>query len=286
MPAEPTRRGNHARRKPGRSRREAGAGGFNRGRALVLLSAVMVSLIAIVATIVGVVLLASPSQAARASMPTAGPGDSRTVGAIFKMSAGRLGSHICSGSVVDSPSGDLVLTAAHCVSGRSDLAFVPDYSDGHEPYGVWQVSRVIVDQNWQSSSDADDDFAFLTVHQAGAKTSLQDLTGGEVLGIGAPAGQMVTVAGYPDDLNTQVSCQNVATAFGITQLKFDCGGFPDGTSGSPFLASPASAGGSSVVIGVIGGYERGGSTPSVSYAARFGPSMAALYKTAVAEASS
>jgi hypothetical protein len=37
------------------------------------------------------------------------------------------------------------------------------------------------------------------------------------------------------------------------------------------------------VIGVIGGYEQGGDTPSVSYSARFGSSVRALYNKAVAK---
>ena len=36
------------------------------------------------------------------------------------------------------------------------------------------------------------------------------------------------------------------------------------------------------MIGVIGGYEQGGSTASVSYAAKFSTRMAALYRTALA----
>jgi hypothetical protein len=35
------------------------------------------------------------------------------------------------------------------------------------------------------------------------------------------------------------------------------------------------------VIGVIGGYEQGGNTPSVSYSARFGQAVRNLYNTAV-----
>jgi hypothetical protein len=35
------------------------------------------------------------------------------------------------------------------------------------------------------------------------------------------------------------------------------------------------------VIGVIGGYEQGGDTPSVSYSARFGQAVRNLYNTAV-----
>jgi hypothetical protein len=38
-----------------------------------------------------------------------------------------------------------------------------------------------------------------------------------------------------------------------------------------------------MVIGVIGGYQQGGDTPSVSYSARFGALVADLYKTAVGQ---
>ena len=199
---------------------------------------------------------------------------------------GKLQSHFCSGSVVDSPSGDLVLTAAHCTTGRTaaELAFVPDFYKGHAPYGVWLVSRIIVDQNWQSSTDQDDDFAFLVVHRHGSTLSLEDLVGGEHVAIGAPAGATVTVEGYPADLNAQISCQNTALAYGTTQMQFDCGGYTDGTSGGPFLVNVMGPDSPGTVIGVIGGYEQGGSTPSVSYAARFGVSMLQLYQTALAEA--
>ena len=37
------------------------------------------------------------------------------------------------------------------------------------------------------------------------------------------------------------------------------------------------------VIGVIGGYEQGGNTPSVSYSSRFGRAAAALYRLAAAQ---
>jgi Trypsin len=49
------------------------------------------------------------------------------VGALFSLSGGHLGRHFCTASVVDSPVRDLVITAAHCVSGRRPgrVAFVP-----------------------------------------------------------------------------------------------------------------------------------------------------------------
>jgi V8-like Glu-specific endopeptidase len=239
---------------------------------------------------IAVVVATSLSLAPAASMPvsTAGSGQTSTVGALFSRTAsGRLSHHFCTASVVDSPAGDLVITAAHCVDGLapSQVAFVPDYSHGEQPYGVWTVSQIIADPQWLSSADPDDDFAFLIVQKHGSGVALQALTGGEIIGIGEPAGRTVKVAGYPDGQDGPITCENAALDFSPTQLQFDCGGFTDGTSGSPMLAGSGSAGRASMVIGVIGGYQQGGDTPSVSYAARFGMRMAALYQTALAAAS-
>jgi hypothetical protein len=49
----------------------------------------------------------------------------------------------------------------------------------------------------------------------------------------------------------------------------------------PAVAGVNPATGLGTAIGVIGGYEQGGYSADVSYAARFGASAAALYKIAV-----
>jgi Trypsin-like peptidase domain len=205
------------------------------------------------------------------------------VGALFTVtSGGSLGGHFCSASVVDSPARDLVITAAHCVGGSGQLAFVPGYDNGRMPYGIWRVTRVIVGQSWISSANPNADVAFLTVTgQDGAK--IQDITGGERLGIGQPAGQYVRVIGYPQASNVPIRCGNLARSFGPAQLVFDCGRYTDGTSGGPLLEDVNPTTGLGTVIGVIGGYQQGGDTPSVSYAARFGALVADLYKTAIGQ---
>ncbi len=110
------------------------------------------------------------------------------VGALFTLTAGRLGPHFCTASVVSSPHGDLVLTAAHCVSGNtSDMVFVPGYDNGRAPYGLWTVQRVYADQAWQSAADPDDDAAFLQVTQPGSVRPIQDVTGAEKLITGPAA---------------------------------------------------------------------------------------------------
>ena len=205
------------------------------------------------------------------------------VGALFTVSEGRLGAHFCTATVINSPNGDLVITAAHCVSGTSAaFAFVPGYDAGAAPYGVWTVTRVYVDASWNSSSDPNDDVAFLQVSQPGSTVPIQEVTGAEQLKIGMPAQQLVEVIGYPDSSNKAIACRNWTSEPMQDQLEFNCGGYTDGTSGGPFLAGVNPLNGRGMVIGVIGGYEQGGFEPEVSYSAMFGANVMALYKVAVA----
>jgi V8-like Glu-specific endopeptidase len=225
---------------------------------------------------------AQPMSSAASLMPTM---DARAVpfsgtpavGALFDTGDGALRSHFCSASVVDSPARDLLVTAAHCVTGpgSGSIVFVPGYDNGRVPYGVWPITRVIVGQGWTSSGNPDEDVAFLVTNGP-----VQDTTGGERLGVGLPAGHMVSVVGYPQSTNSPIRCDNLALAFSAADLEFDCGGYTDGTSGGPLLENVSPSTGLGTVIGVIGGYERGGYTPSVSYADRFGALVADLYKTA------
>ena len=223
--------------------------------------------------------MAAPSRAGQAFAGTP------AVGALFTASAGRLGQHFCTASVVDSPAGDLVITAAHCVGGASGtIEFVPGYDRGDQPYGVWTVTKVYVDQAWKSSSSDDDDFAFLRVSRPGSSVPVEDVTGADRLATGTPAGrQMVQAIGYPNATNQPVTCQNWLRQPMAGQLEFDCDGYTNGTSGGPFLAKVDQATGQGLVIGVIGGYEQGGDTPQVSYSPVLGANATALYKQAVAD---
>jgi V8-like Glu-specific endopeptidase len=209
-------------------------------------------------------------------------GGTPAVGALFTMSGGQLRGHECTASVVASPAGNLLITAAHCVSGSGQYAFAPGYHNGSDPYGIWTVSKVFVARAWAVSGDPNYDVAFLEVQQSSQGRSIQDVTGAERLGTGWGPVQSVQVIGYPEVANSPITCQATTRAFGSEQLQFDCGGYTDGTSGGPFLAQVNSATGLGTVIGVIGGYQQGGNTPSVSYSSRFGSAVAALYRRAVA----
>jgi V8-like Glu-specific endopeptidase len=205
------------------------------------------------------------------------------VGALFSSSAGQLGRHFCTASVVSSPAGNLLITAAHCLQGKTlnradSVVFAPGYHDGSFPYGTWPVTSFYVDSRWQQSQDPNDDVAFLTV--GGPSADIQRVTGAETLMVNQPP-QQVQVIGYPDEANEPITCTAAARGFGLSQLVFDCDNYTDGTSGGPFLANVGATTGNGWVIGVIGGYQQGGDTADVSYSPRFLPSLLSLYRVAI-----
>jgi V8-like Glu-specific endopeptidase len=210
------------------------------------------------------------------------------VGALFQVGQGGPAQHYCTGSVVHSPAGDIVLTAAHCVTtnGSIDspatLEFAPGWVNGDSPYGTWRVTQVYTDASWRASQNPDDDVAFLKLAPASDGVPIEDVTGAETLGTGWPARTYVRVIGYPDGASQPVWCANWTTGFSPSQLEFHCGGYQIGTSGGPFLADASPTTGEGTVIGVIGGYEQGGDTSSVSYSVAFGPAVASLFRTAEA----
>jgi V8-like Glu-specific endopeptidase len=241
-------------------------------------------------------LARGPVEAApEAEQPGSSPASSQPcgglpqVGAIFGSSNGTTSTHFCTGSVVSSSAGDLVITAAHCVYSTSTggytsaVAFVPGYHDGRQPYGAWTASKIVVARQWIASADPDYDVAFLVVHRSGSAQRIQDAVGSYDLRIGPPSSATVQAVGYPGATEQPVTCTNTIKPLSGTQLEFDCLDFPDGTSGGPFLSAAAPATGRRSVVGVIGGYQAGGDTPDISYSAYFGPQVEALFSQAEAE---
>lgn len=220
-----------------------------------------------------------------------------TTGALFyTIGAGR---HFCTASVVDSPTGNLVLTAAHCVYSvahgyAQHIEYVPEYHAGHEPYGTWPVATITVASGWKKSANPNYDFAFLTVAPAATASPataspvngtapVQSRTGGLSLGTRLPyTEQNVEVVGYNDVGNGPVRCAVRSLPFRVGQREFYCRDYRDGTSGSPWILHYDKASGTGTVIGVIGGYQAGGNYAWASYSAYFGSDAENLYKRAEA----
>ncbi len=208
------------------------------------------------------------------------------VGALFEHDA--TGNHFCTASVVASPGKDLLITAAHCINGgkgssgyNSDVVFIPGYRDGQAPFGVWTPAKLLVAPQWAQLSDPDFDVGFVVLQPHNGE-NIQQVLGANQLGTDVGYQYLVHVTGYPDNADAPITCINWTSRFSSSQLKFECAGYTGGTSGSPWVTRFSAASHTGTIVGVIGGYQQGGDTPSVSYSVRFGPAILQLYQQAAA----
>ena len=225
------------------------------------------------------------SRAAAFPSPGASPNSHTSlkatrVGALFL----RVGSadHFCTASVVSSPGRDLLITAAHCINGghgsgyRSDLVFIPDYRNGEAPYGIWTPSRLLVAPGWAESADPDLDVGFVVLEPRDGE-NIEQVLGANTLAFNPGYRNLVRVTGYPQSSDEPITCRNWTTEQSASQLEFT-----GGTSGSPWITHFDSATQTGHIVGVIGGYQQGGDTPSVSYSAYLGTAIKQLYDEAIA----
>jgi hypothetical protein len=66
-------------------------------------------------------------------------------------------------------------------------------------------------------------------------------------------------------------------------MKFSCGGYAPGTSGSPWVVHVNPRKRTGEIVGVIGGYQLGGDTDAVSYSSYFDDDIKRLYDRAVGQ---
>jgi V8-like Glu-specific endopeptidase len=204
---------------------------------------------------------------------SAGPvAPSPAVGAIF-LGDGDL--HTCTGAVLHSRGGNLVLTAAHCLPGGARASFVPGFSGAAASTGRWTVDAVYLDPRWVSGHDPRADYAIARVSRPGGGSI--EAQAGSALSLGtAPApGTPVSVIGYPAGIaGGPIGCQaRTEITDGYPALR--CAGLVDGTSGAPWITG-------STVTGVIGGRDGGGCAEQLSYSAPFDEHTAALLARAQA----
>jgi Trypsin-like peptidase domain len=221
--------------------------------------------------------LALPAPKPRPSVPAqqlgdpgrvgvAGPVDpDPRVGAVFFDGGTR---HSCTASVVHSKGGDLVLTAAHCVSGGLQAEFVPGFAGNAAD--IWTLVELYFDPRWLAGKDPHADYAIARVSGTGAGPLEAHVGSALSLAPAPAAGSRISVIGYPGGVGgLPIGCQasTAVTESGFPALP--CEGLVDGTSGAPWISGSA-------VTGLIGGFEGGGCAENVSYSAPFDEHTAAL----------
>ncbi|AXI76362.1 trypsin-like serine peptidase [Peterkaempfera bronchialis] len=88
---------------------------------------------------------------------------------------------------------------------------------------------------------------------------------------------------YPAGGQEPISCIGRSAQQDPHQMRLPCTGYTGGTSGSPWITEIDPRTRTGYVIGVIGGHQRGGDSPDVSYSAYFGADVRTLYERAVAQ---
>jgi V8-like Glu-specific endopeptidase len=200
-----------------------------------------------------------------------------TTGALFFTTGGK--AHYCTASVVNSAVRDLLLTAAHCVYQKGpvrNIEYVPEYHNGHLPFGAWTIQGVNVARSWINSHNVNFDFAFLSVAQSNGK-NIQAVTGGLTMRFNLWYSQNIEVIGYNDTDNNPISCATKSFRYIPGQMEFYCHGFWDGTSGGPWIIGYNAKTGTGNVFGVIGGFEQGGTYDWASYSSYFNSQTRALF---------
>ncbi|MGX9791055.1 trypsin-like serine peptidase [Mycobacterium sp. MMS18-G62] len=215
---------------------------------------------------------ASPARSATAPTATGMPPD-RRVGAVF-LGGGDL--HTCSGAVLDSAGGDLILTAAHCVAEGLDTNFVAGLLNDAPAQDVWHMDAVYLDPRWVANQDPLADFAIARVSRDAGGTIQAQAGGGLTLGPAPKPGTVVTVTGYAlGEGGGPIGCQGATAPAATGFPSFPCAALVDGLSGAPWIIG-------STVVGLIGGLDGGGCDENVSYSPPFDDAIRQLLARAEA----
>jgi hypothetical protein len=127
----------------------------------------------------------------------------------------------CSGTAIDSPTRQLVLTAGHCINSGRELArrsvwsdylqFVPAYSGGVAPFGAFVArrSKIFAPKQWTNHGNPDFDLgAFLALPNARGENLADAVGGGARIVTDLSRHQAFRSFGYPGEVKRMQSCNS------------------------------------------------------------------------------
>ena len=195
----------------------------------------------------------------------------------------------CSASTVNSAGKDSVITAGHCVYGslggevpgegwHTNWIFVPDYSNGYAPYGVWTARELWTPTSYYNNQDEGDDMGGAVINANAYGQHIVNVVGGQGIAWNYPASEYVYDFGYPAAApfngatlqycnGSEFNWSGIASTMGLA-----CN-FTGGSSGGPWLSWFNGE------FGYVNGVNDFGYTslPGYIFAAYFGNNAASLY---------
>jgi hypothetical protein len=142
----------------------------------------------------------------------------------------------CSGTAINSPTRQLVLTAGHCVNNghlngqtiwSQYLEFVPAYSGGHGPFGAFvsKRSKIFAPRQWSKGGNPDFDIgAFLTHPNQRGMNVADAVGGGATIALDRSRQQRFRSFGYPGNVQRMQGCNSPYA--GDDRLSFSLAGPP------------------------------------------------------------
>ncbi|MCW2980717.1 MAG: hypothetical protein JWO14_2444, partial [Solirubrobacterales bacterium] len=218
-----------------------------------------------------------------------------TVYGVYRID-GHAEAYQCSGSVIDSPAGDVVLTAGHCVIDpetgaiAESVIFDPGYRETVKPYGDFAASSFVTTPEWSSTAGTPDPYEAgdlaLLVLAPNTKTgeSVEATVGALRVTFEQPREQTYTQWGYPGEspYNGEILYSHTTPYAGVDPaypaavrpIKI-ASDFTAGASGGPWTVGPARA---PTVLSLTDYYYEG--DPRHLYGAYFGSAARKVYETA------
>jgi V8-like Glu-specific endopeptidase len=122
------------------------------------------------------------------------------IGKVFLSDA--LGDYVCSGAVINSDVGNVVLTAGHCATlygiDIDSAVFVPAYQQGTAPLGEWGVESFLVPRPWERLNNEAYDVAFyLLSPDPTTGEQIESVTGGLGIAWNMTSIRHWHILGYP-----------------------------------------------------------------------------------------
>jgi hypothetical protein len=126
----------------------------------------------------------------------------------------------CSGTAINSPSRQLVLTAGHCVNSGPDhfgtrwyrdLLFVPAFTAGRAPFGAFVAkgSKIFAARQWTKLGNPTFDVGAFLTHPNNRGLNLADAVGGgATLALGLSRRQQFATFGYPGNVERMQGCNS------------------------------------------------------------------------------
>ncbi|MEV7506862.1 hypothetical protein AB0O42_04340 [Streptomyces sp. NPDC089922] len=153
----------------------------------------------------------------------------------------------CTGTVVDTPSGKIVITAGHCLEHGgpggewfTNFVFLPAHEQGTNPLGVFTVENMAADSLWSSKADEAHDYGVLVVDELNGET-VADAAGALPLRKTPSATANVHIVGYSADAGydgrNQQHCEDLTepTEPPRNLIVAECSNMTRGSSGGPWL---------------------------------------------------